>query len=148
MPPHKLILKIGQPVMLLRNVSPSEGLCNGTRLICRKFNAKLLECEIAIGEHAGKIVFIPRMPLIPTDNSLPFELKRLQFPIRPAFAMTINKAQGQTLEYVGIYLNEPVFTHGQLYVACSRVTNKDNLKICIDHEKYYTKNIVYNEVIN
>ena len=43
-----------------------------------------------------------------------------QFPIRPAFAMTINKAQGQTLSKCGVLLDEPVFTHGQLYVAALR----------------------------
>lgn len=147
MPPHKLNLKQGQPVILLRNVSASEGLCNGTRLLCRIFHPSLIECEIAVGAHAKKIVFIPRMPLIPSDSSLPFELKRTQFPIRPAFAITINKSQGQTLEHVGLYLNEPVFTHGQLYVAMSRVTNKKNLKICINHPKNFTKNIVYKEVL-
>ena len=147
MPPHKLTLKKGQPVILLRNVCASEGLCNGTRLICRNFFSKIIECEIAVGAQAKKIVFKPRMPLIPTDTSLPFELKRLQFPIRPAFAITINKTQGQTLDYVGVYLNEPVFTHGQLYVAFSRVTNKKNLKVCINNPKNYTKNIVYKEVL-
>jgi ATP-dependent DNA helicase PIF1 len=43
---------------------------------------------------------------------MPFTLRRRQFPVRPAFAMTINKAQGQTLKMVGIFLPKPVFTHG------------------------------------
>ena len=81
---------------------------------------------------------------------LPFVLKRRQFPIQPAFAMTINKAQGQTLNYVGVYLSTPVFSHGQLYVACSRTTARQNLKILIrgrHAEAGYTRNIVYPEVL-
>ena len=48
--------------------------------------------------------------------------------------MTINKSQGQTLTNVGVYLKKPVFTHGQLYVAMSRVTNKRGLKILVENE--------------
>lgn len=110
------------PIILLRNISPNIGLCNGTRLIVKKFHTRLIEAEISIGIHVGKTVFFPRMPLIPSDDSLPFEFKRVQFPVKPAFAMTINGAQGQTLDYVGLWLEEPVFRHGQLYVALSRVS--------------------------
>lgn len=77
-------------------------------------------------------------------------LKRRQFPVQPAFAMTINKAQGQTLNNVGIYLPTPVFSHGQLYVACSRTTSKQNLKILTTGQHAnagYTQNIVYPEVL-
>ena len=68
--------------------------------------------------------------------------------------MTINKAQGQTIPIMGLYLPKSVFTHGQLYVALSRVQSKDNIKVllCNDHNgkevgKYvYTKNVVYREI--
>src|SRR5436190_22794492 len=64
------------------------------------------------------MVFIPRIPLASSSTAdLPFDFQRTQFPLRLAFAMTINKAQGQTLRHVGLCLTEPVFTHGQLYVA-------------------------------
>lgn len=91
MPAHELRLKVGMPIILMRNIAPNIGLCNGTRLICRRFHSKLIEADISIGRFAGQTVFIPRMPLIPTDSSLPFDFKRIQFPVKPAFAMTMIK---------------------------------------------------------
>jgi ATP-dependent exoDNAse (exonuclease V) alpha subunit len=71
----------------------------------------------------------------------PFRFKRKQFPIRLSFAMTINKAQGQTIPTVGVYLPEPVFSHGQLYVALSRATAKSNIKIlAVKDNRKDTKN--------
>ena len=77
----------------------------------------------------------------------PIEITRVQFPIRSAFAMTINKSQGSTLKKVGIFLHDPVFTHGQLYVALSRVSNIEDLIIATDSEtEGDTRNVVYKEV--
>jgi len=99
--------------------------------------------------------FLPRIPFIPLQNdhtSIPF--KRTQFPIRPCFAMTINKAQGQTLDFVGLYLPEPVFCHGQLYVALSRARTSKSLKVLLNPSiaeplhMTCTKNIVYKEVLS
>ena len=117
LPPHLLILKKGMPLLLLRNLNPSEGLCNGTKLCLRDIHTNMIEVEIMSGHHNGKRVCIPRVLLKPKEGEFPFEWTRRQFPVNIAFAMTINKSQGQTLERVGIYLPEPIFAHGQLYTA-------------------------------
>ena len=62
-------------------------------------------------------------------HCVPFQFKRKQFPIRLRFAMTVNKSQGQTIPNVGVYLPDPVFSHGQLYVAMSRATARKNIRI-------------------
>lgn len=80
--------------------------------------------------------------------SIPFVLQRRQFPCQLAFAMSINRSQGQTMNHVGLYLLTPVFSHGQLYVACSRVTSCHNLQIYLGTPEINgcTKNIVYPEM--
>ena len=148
-PQHTLNLKVGMPLMILRNINPRQGLCNGTRVIFEKcINNKLLQCKIV---ETGRTVLIPRITFIPKANEYPFEWQRRQFPVRPAFAMTINKSQGQTLKHAGIWLRGQVFTHGQLYVACSRVGSPENLKFAVmrePHSQHATAvNIVYEEVL-
>ena len=119
-----MTLKAGAPVILLRNLraGAGNGLRNGTWFIVLKLGVKVFEAEIATtGVNMGKCVVIPRKTLSPSDTDLPFTLRRWQFPVQPCFAMTTNKAQGQTLEFVGIYLPDHIFSHGQLYVTLSRV---------------------------
>jgi ATP-dependent DNA helicase PIF1 len=129
-PPHVLKLKIGCPVILLRNLDPANELCNGTRLVVRACQRNSIDAEIVLGQHAGKRVFLPRIPLCPSDDQMfPFQFKRKQFPIRLSFAMTVNKSLGQTIPNIGVYLPAPMFSHGQLYVAMPRATARTNIKI-------------------
>lgn len=150
LPSHELKLKVGVIVMLMRNLNQTLGLCNGTRMIVTKCLKNCVECEVICGTFLGTKHFIPRMELCPSDTKMPFKLVRKQMPLQICYAMTINKSQGQSLEMVGLFLPKPVFTHGQFYVAISRVTSPDGLKIFIDADSgqstNITQNIVYREV--
>lgn len=132
MPPHELRLAPGCVVMLLRNIDPDMGLCNGARALVVKTHAKVLDVMLIAGKHAGKRTYLPRMTLAPKNPDLPFILRRRQFPVKLAWVMTINKAQGQTLFRAGIYLPDPVFSHGQLYVALSRTGAAYRVKVFVE----------------
>ena len=104
------------------------------------------------GTHAGHIVFIPRIALTTTkDCHLPFTLTRRQFQIKPSYAMTINKSQGQTMTKVGIYLPQSAFTHGQLLVAMSRVKSYYGLQFAMTPPSEtitsYTNNVVFKSAL-
>ena len=149
MPLHETALKLDCPIILLRNLNQHEGLCNGTRMVITAMAERVIEAQILTGTHAGRKAFIPRISLdTSTSAGLGFILRRRQLPIRLAFSMSINKAQGQSLDRVCIYLNNPVFAHGQLYVALSRCTDCRNLWVLLPPNTYRrTPNIVYREVI-
>jgi len=134
-------------------LDPGERLCNRTRIVVLNVRRKVLQCRIISKDRRfkGKVVLIPRIRLLPNAKTLPVPLKRLQFPVRLAFAMTINKSQGQSVEYVGINLQISVFSHRQLYVVFSRCTSSLNISVLLpeqSQESRRTLNVVYKEVFN
>lgn len=152
LPPYALTLRVGAIVMLLRNLDSKRRLCNGTRLVVTELRQNNFKARmLSGGGDAPDDIIIPRIPVTSgSEDDLPFEMRRLQFPVRLSFAMTINKSQGQTFDRVGLHLPSPVFTHGQLYVAFSRARNAQSVRVGMyadGNGRFVTKNIVYREVL-
>jgi ATP-dependent DNA helicase PIF1 len=173
-PPHQLTLKQGATIILLRNLDLKNGLCNGTKLIFVSMRGNYLmlvrkadnsSATIKTDHHLHQnnnsnstfdnaLIAIPRIDFNVTETQLPFHMKRRQFPVKLAFAITINKSQGQSLKRVGIYLPRPLFSHGQLYVAIGRsgipketffyIEDYDNEQgYDTNTKEYFTKNVVW-----
>ncbi|XP_058122371.1 uncharacterized protein LOC131285143 [Anopheles ziemanni] len=92
-PVHRLRLKRYTPVLLLRNLNTERGLCNGTRLQIVSLRPHCLHARILTGKRQGEDVLLPRIFCDSNDATLPFQIRRKQFPVQVCFAMTINKAQ-------------------------------------------------------
>ena len=150
MPPSVLTLKQGMPVILMRNLRPEQGLCNGTRLLVRRvIDNALLEAVVLSGHRRfiGTAVTLTRIKLIEDQHS-PYKWSRLAFPVKPAFSLTINKSQGQTMDRVAVCLEQPCFSHGQLYVAASRLGDPSELSFWLDSDaRGETVNVVYPEAL-
>ena len=149
-PLHRLRLKRNCVVLLLRNLDAGRGLCNGTQLRIDEFFPNLLKVTIVSqGAFFGNTHCIPRIALYPNDSNLPFKFKRLQFPVRLAFAMSINKSQGQTLDKIALYIPSPVFAHGHIYVALSRTPLGGHGIVLFDPDgqRSHLINVVYEEVL-
>ena len=148
LPLSKLRLKVGVPIIVLRNLQPEEGVCNGTRMIITKLGKHSIQGRILGGDFHNQLRSIPRIKLTSSNKSLTYQLCRKQFPICVYFAITINKSQGQSFSTVGLDLRMPVFSHGQFYVAVSRTSDVAGLHILLDdHEDRKTMNEVYSEVL-
>ncbi|GJV77617.1 ATP-dependent DNA helicase PIF1-like protein [Tanacetum coccineum] len=103
MPPHELHLKKELPIMLLRNLNPSQGLCNGTRLIITDVARFVIHAKILTGSHIGDEVVIHRIILTSPQSKWPFVLKRRQLPVKPCYDIgTINKARS-VVNYVAVF---------------------------------------------
>ena len=133
--------------MTIRNLS--QDIANGTKLIITNMHEHIIEAEIINGPGQGKIIAIPRITFIEPLQKEGTTLRRKQYPIKHAYALTIDKSQGQSLERVGVDLETECFAHGQLYTGVSRAKYPNAISIYIPstQESYKTKNIVWKEVL-
>ena len=104
-----------------------------------KLSPNIIEARISHSRYTGLDIIIPRIPLIPSNSTLPFKIRQLQFLVALCFVMTINESQG--------HLTNENFTHGMLYVALSRVGSSNCLTLLVG-ENRKTHNVIYNEVFN
>lgn len=151
--------EIGAVVMLLRNIDLEGRLSNGTRLRVVALLEHVADCEVLTGAHRGTRYLIACVPITIRDTALTRPIARLQFPLRVAYAMTINESQRQTFAKVGFYLNKPCFTHGQLYVVCFKVSRIQDLTVYKEPgtcqgslspnaEDMFTPNLVYSTIVD
>uniref|UniRef100_A0A914H4I5 ATP-dependent DNA helicase n=1 Tax=Globodera rostochiensis TaxID=31243 RepID=A0A914H4I5_GLORO len=159
LPEHILRIKVGAIMMIIANISIADGLCNGTRVQILpgpkgRLTQHIIRCRILSGNkrgnehdlHAARFVF-GGDPNAKHEGLIKCE--RVQFPLRPGNVMTINKSQGQTLSRVGVLLDKSsCFSHGQLYVALSRVKDEAGIRICTKQPNFKVKNVVMQELLD
>jgi len=150
-PPHALELKRGALVMCIRNMKGTLGIMNGTKMIVEHALRRTVLCSIYQPGSAshGKRVAVPRILNQMKGLKYPFEMQRRQFPLKLAYCMTVNKSQCQTLERIGLWLTKeiPCFSHGQLYVALSRVSvGPSGIILFNDSDDRSVRNVVYKKI--
>lgn len=145
-------LKKVPTMMLLGSVNPSRELCNGTPLIITHIGEFVIQAKIIAGSNIGDTALIPRITVMSTQSKWPFIMKKIQFPIKPCYTITITKSQGHSLNFAILYLSCPVLSHGQFYVALSKVTAPRRLKILMtkesDKEGSLSKKVTTKEAFN
>ena len=104
-----------------------------------------LQVRLTTGRQAGRIVALPRMSChVSKENSgLPFDFARVQFPLIPAYCVSVHKSQGQTLERIGIVVDQDSFAHGQLYTAFSRTSGWFNISVFVTSGDDFVTNLVH-----
>jgi hypothetical protein len=154
-PEHDLKLFIGCPIICLRGFNRQ--LNNGDRGIVQSISLYRLGIHMITGSCAGRIVHLPRTKFTPASGSMKMEMSRLQFGVAVAFAITVSKSQSCGFKHVGIWLNDHLFAHGQLYLALSRINVSANGEFTLlfasrnnvmkDERGVFARNLVYEEVL-
>lgn len=131
--------------MCIRNVDVNHGLINGTMLQLLGIGSRYLQVRIMSGPQMGRTEMLTQCMFTITSEAsgLPFAITRLQYPIILAYCLSVHKAQGQSLDFVGLIFETDPFAHGQLYVALSRVANWGRIRIFMRPGVQCIHNLVY-----
>jgi hypothetical protein len=119
-PPHELWLKFNHLAILLYNMNDAQGQANGTHMIIQTFMSHVFYVEIIINNYIWECVFISQITLIPSENSIYFKTTTISNKTNNL----CDYQQGiwrQTIEKMGLFLLEYVYSHGQLYVALLQI---------------------------
>lgn len=148
LPSHAITIKKGAVYRMLRNFSLDRGLVKNVRAVVTDIGTRLVTIQVLNenGSPTGDGILIPRISF---TYSLPSKhtLLRRQFPLAPAYATTFNSCQGLTLDRVGIDLTHPVFSHGQLYTALSRIRRCEHARVRLLPGADSTVNVTYKEIL-
>ena len=146
LPPHQMPIKKNAAIILIQILDITHGNVNGTRYIIEDFQPHCIKARKMTSKNSldDDILFIPKIPNTTSDCQFPALLKRIQFSILGAYYIIINRAHGQTLKYACLFLQNSVFTHGQLYVALSRCGDPNNIFVFINQSEFEHLRHVFN----
>ena len=145
-PPHELLLRVGDVCLLTRTLDRQEKLVNNIRVRILQINEFSIRA-VTLQEQQS-VVIIPRIRFkfrLPYGQS--FEMIRTQFPLRVAYSMTVNKSQSQELDMAFLDLTVPPFAHGHLYVALSRAKTAEGIAVIVNPEQITDGGIIVSNVI-
>jgi len=151
-PPHALRLKVGCLCSIMRNLSIDDGLVKNARVIVTRlirFTVEVKTLPSVVNNFTSQLFCLPRINFEFQPNYCPWTVQRRQFPLRLAYATTFNSCQGLTLDKTVLDLRMPVFAHGQLYTALSRVRSRHDIR-CFSPDGQLPmsiKNIVYRNLL-
>ncbi|KAH9858385.1 hypothetical protein C2E23DRAFT_717968 [Lenzites betulinus] len=133
------------------NFAPDRGLVKSTRVVVVHVGKRIVTVRILRGVGGvsavdAEDVLVSRIPFTTALES-GHTLVRRQFPLAPAYATTFNSCQGLTLDVVGVDLVRPVFSHGQLYTALSRIRHRSHAKVRVRPGQAMTRNVTYHEIL-
>jgi ATP-dependent DNA helicase PIF1 len=152
LPPHDLTIKVNRTYRMLQNLSIDKGLVKNVRIVITAIANHLITVQILCQPNytpssMNDNILIPRITFLTQLPTSGYTLQRKQFPLSPAYATTFNSCQGLTLDFVGIGLTTPAFSHGQFYAALSRIRRCENVRIHLKTGVQSTINVTYHDLL-